>query len=74
LENRLKRMEEFLDKGHKIKVTIMFRGRENAKKQLGYDMAKNILEYFGDKIQIEKEPRKQGRMMIFIFGINKKHK
>lgn len=72
LETRLKRIEEFLQKGDKIKISIMFRGRENSKKQLGYDLAHKILNYFGTKIMIDKHPEKRGSVMFFVFGPNKK--
>lgn len=72
LETRLERMNEFLKKGDKIKVTIVFRGRENHKKELGYELAGKIINYFGDRIEVEKEPMKQGSLMTFTFGLNYK--
>ncbi|OGB62792.1 translation initiation factor IF-3 [candidate division CPR3 bacterium GWF2_35_18] len=72
LEIRLNRMTEFMKKGNKIKVSLFFRGRENTKKELGYELMQKILDFFGDKIQIEKPPLKQGGIMICIFGPNAK--
>ena len=67
LQQRINRMEEFMGKGDKIKITLLFRGRENTKKELGYDLMKKILGYFGPRILVEKGPIKQGSMMLFIF-------
>lgn len=71
LENRISRMETFLNKGNKIKITVQFRGRENAKKELGYELIQKILDYFGDKIVVEKYPLKQGSLMICIIAPQK---
>jgi translation initiation factor IF-3 len=56
--------EEFLEKHHKVKVTLMFRGRELDHKERGFQMLDRMakdLEHVG---QVEREPRFEGRIMV----------
>jgi len=68
LEVRLKKAEEFLNKGHKIIVEIILKGRErkfpDVAKQVIEDFIKSLKNTF--EIQIEQEPKKQGNKIIAI--------
>jgi translation initiation factor IF-3 len=68
---RLKRADEFLDKGNKVKLTVKFRGREMAHPEVGHVVVKSALSYFGDKIAIERETKFEGRNLTTIIGLNK---
>jgi len=61
---KVKHIKEFLEKGNKVKVTIQFRGREMAHKELGWELLERIkteLEEYGD---FEQEPKMEGRFLI----------
>ena len=55
---------KFLTDGCKVKITIMFRGRELAHKEFGIDLLKRILEELEDISEIDKEPTAEGRTIV----------
>lgn len=71
LEIRLKKADEFLEKGNKVKITVKFKGREMAHPEVGREVINQALAYFGEKIVIEREVRFEGRNLTAIVG-NKK--
>lgn len=71
LEIRLKKADEFLNKGNKVKITVKFKGREMAHPEVGREVINQALAYFGEKITIEREVRFEGRNLTAIVG-NKK--
>jgi len=60
-------MIEVLKEGDKVKVSIVFRGRQMAFKDKGYDLISKIAEDLKDYGTIEKEPKFEGRRLIAIF-------
>ena len=65
---KLKKLIEFLQNGDKTKVTIRFRGREMAHKELGMELLKRIegdLEEYGS---VEQFPKLEGRQMVMVLG------
>jgi len=71
---KLKKLIEFLENGDKTKVTIRFRGREMAHRELGMEMLKRVetdLEEYG---AVEQFPKMEGRQMIMVIGPIKKMK
>ncbi len=67
LNIKSKKVSQFLSKGNKVKVTVKFKGRENAHPNLGKELITKFLETVTEKYDIDKEPIKQGRQMtIFI--------
>ena len=63
-----KAIEKFLKEGHKVKVTIMFRGREMNHPELGFDLCNRTSEHLKDVANIEKVPKSEGRNMIMILS------
>lgn len=61
-------IEKFLKEGHKVKVTIMFRGRELNHPELGLDICNRTLEYLKEVANIERVPKSEGRNMIMILS------
>ena len=47
-ETKTRKVEHFLDEGHKVKVTIMFRGREQSRPELGYRLLSRLAEDIGE--------------------------
>lgn len=71
LQTRLNKAERFLKDGDKIFFRVKFRGREMAHLNFGFDLLNKIFGIFGDKIQIEREPKVEGRSITVIIGRNK---
>lgn len=64
LDTKAKHVQEFLDEGDKVKVTIRFRGRELAHTELGYDVLKKVEKRLKEgSYSIEKPAAMEGRFM-----------
>lgn len=68
LETRLRKAEEFLGDGNRVKLTIKFKGREMAHPETGYKVVGQALAYLGDKISVERETKFEGRNLTTIIG------
>ncbi len=65
-------VERFLKAGDKVKVTIMFRGREQSRPELGYRLLQRLAEDIGDLGFVESTPKQDGRNMVMVIGPTKK--
>ena len=63
LDTKAKHIQEFLDEGDKVKVTIRFRGRELAHTELGYDILNEVLKRLTSAYNIDKPAAMDGRNM-----------
>ncbi|MCL1864831.1 MAG: translation initiation factor IF-3 [Spirochaetes bacterium] len=59
--HKVNRAKDFLDKGDKVKFTLMFRGREMVHPELGFDVMEKIQDVLKDIGTIEKKPIQEGR-------------
>lgn len=66
LEVKLRKVTGFLEDGHKVKMTLFFRGRELAHKDLGFALADKIINQFGDTIAVDQQPQMTGKQIIFV--------
>jgi len=66
LELKMNRTREFLDEGHKVQFTMMFRGRQMAHKDIGFDNFRKIADDLEDVAKVEVAPRSMGRRMTMI--------
>ena len=64
--------EKFLSAGDKVKVMIMFRGREQSRPEMGYRLLQRIAADLGEVGYIESSPLQDGRNMTMVIGPNKK--
>jgi translation initiation factor IF-3 len=71
---KLKKLIEFLEEGDKTKVTIRFRGREMAHRELGMEMLKRVEKDLEEYGSVEQFPKMEGRQMIMVIGPTKKEK
>lgn len=62
-QTKLRHIRDFIEEGHRVKVSLMFRGRENAHKELGYDLLKRVVLDCEDIAVSDKEPQKMGRFL-----------
>lgn len=69
---KLRKLREFLDDGDKTKVTIRFRGREMAHKELGIELLKRIETDLEDIGGVEQFPKLEGRQMVMVLAPLKK--
>ncbi len=66
LEVKLKKVTGFLDEGHKVKITIFYRGREMAHKDIGFQLANRVIDQYGNDIVVEQTPQLNGKHLIFV--------
>jgi translation initiation factor IF-3 len=69
---KLKNALRFLEGGNKVKVTVMFRGREVTHPEFGFELMKRVAEEIGDAGQVEMAPRMAGRFMTMVIAPKKK--
>lgn len=65
---KLRNAQRFLKDGNKVKVTIMFRGREMSHPELGRDVLDRVAKELGDTIVREKPPKLEGRNMTMVIA------
>jgi len=65
-ETKKGHVERFLKAGDKVKVTIMFRGREQSRPELGFRLLQRLAEDIGDLGFVEAAPKQDGRNMIMV--------
>lgn len=66
------KLKSFLENGDKTKVTIRFRGREMAHKDLGIDLLKRVEKDLESVGAVEQFPKLEGRQMVMVLGPSKK--
>jgi translation initiation factor IF-3 len=70
-ETKRNKVMEFLQEGAKVKVTIMFRGREMAHRDLGFKMIERLIQEVGEAGQVETRPRLEGPNLTAILAAKK---
>ena len=73
-DTKTKKVEKFLADGHKVKVTIMFRGREVQHPELGTRILDRVADTVGHVARVEVVPRLDGRNMTMVLAPDKKAK
>ena len=71
-ETKKGHVERFLKGGDKVKITIMFRGREQSRPELGYRLLKQLAEDIVEYGIVESSPKQDGRNMIMVVAPTKK--
>lgn len=66
LSIKMRKVSDFLEAGHKVKITLIYRGRELAHKDVGFKLAEKIIEDFGDDIAVDQSPQFAGRQLNFV--------
>jgi translation initiation factor IF-3 len=68
LQFKVKHLREFLQEGNKLKITIMFRGREVLHRDKGEQLAAKVIDALKDVGEVEQRAKFDGRNIIIIFG------
>ena len=66
LEVKRRKITEFLEEGHKVKIMVVYRGRELAHKEIGFKLAHRIIESFGETIAVDQQPQFAGKQLGFV--------
>ena len=70
-ETKRNQVIKFIGAGDKVKVTIQFRGREQSRPELGYNLLKRLAEDVVEIANIEFAPKQEGRNMTMVLGPSK---
>jgi translation initiation factor IF-3 len=73
-ETKTRQVEKFLGQGHKVKVTIMFRGREMQHPELGHKILERVAESVNHFGKVEAMPKLDGRNMVMVLAPDKRAK
>ena len=68
LETKGRRAAKFLDGGDKVKLTVLFRGRENAHPEIGRALLDQLVEFLRPHGIVEQGPRLEGKAMTVFFA------
>jgi translation initiation factor IF-3 len=71
-ETKTRKVAQFLGEGHKVKITIMFRGREMQHPELGRRILDRVAEEVAEVGKVEVMPKQDGRNMTMVLGPDKK--
>lgn len=69
---KLRNLTRFLEDGDKAKVTMRFRGREHAHRELGLELLRRVEADLGGISVVEQQPQMEGRQMVMVLGPKKK--
>jgi translation initiation factor IF-3 len=70
-ETKLRHGQEFLQKGCKLKVTVVFHGREMAHRELGFQILDRFLQDIAEFGSVELRPKDIGRTIVTVIGPTK---
>ena len=71
-ETKKSHIERFLIGGDKVKVTIMFRGREQSRPEMGYKLLSRLAEDLAEVSMVEFAPKQDGRNMVMVLAPNRR--
>lgn len=70
-DTRLRKAEEFLEKGNQVKINVMFKGRELGRRQFGFEVLNRFIKSLG-VVKLVREPRMEGRVLAAMVVHEKK--
>lgn len=70
LQVKLRKVAGFLEAGHKVKITVIYRGRELAHKEMGFKLAEKVIDLLGDSIVVDQNPQLAGKQLQFVIRSN----
>jgi len=73
LQHKVRQIREFLADGSKVRLSLQFRGRENAHRDIGEDKISEVLEMIKDDCYVEQAPKTDGRIHFCLIGPPRKN-
>ena len=70
-DTKTRKVVNFLEEGHKVKIALMFRGRETTHPELGRKILDRVVEATADVGKVETSARQEGRQMTMVLGPDK---
>ncbi|MGA7757718.1 MAG: translation initiation factor IF-3, partial [Ilumatobacteraceae bacterium] len=70
-DTKTRNVIRFIDEGHKVKITLQFRGREMAHPELGSKILDDVLEAVGPAAKVDTQARLEGRSMSMTLSPDK---
>ena len=70
-DTKTRNVIKFIDEGHKVKVTLQFRGREMAHPELGTKILDDVLDAVGPAAKVDSQARLEGRNMSMVLSPDK---
>ena len=67
---KMNKVTKFLEAGHKVKITLFYRGREQAHREIGFKLAQKVIDDFGDTIVVDQPPQLAGKQLSFVIRSN----
>ena len=71
LQVKLRHIRKFLEENNKVKITMMFRGREIAYAEIGRKIMEGLIQELGDIGNVDQQPKLEGRNMVMIVAPKK---
>ena len=66
LEVKLKKIRKFLENGHKVRIQVVYKGREMAHKEIGYELIDKVMDQLSDNAILEQKPQMAGRNLSVV--------
>ena len=66
LEVKLRKVRKFLEEGHKVRIQVMYKGREMAHKEIGYELIEKITTLLEEVANVEQKPQMAGRNLSVV--------
>ena len=66
LEVKLKKIRKFLEGEHKVRIQVVYKGREMAHKEIGYELIDKIMEHLSEDAILEQKPQMAGRNLSVV--------
>jgi translation initiation factor IF-3 len=66
LEVKLRKVRKFLEEGHKVRIQVMYKGREMAHKEIGYELVEKITTLLAEVAIVEQKPQMAGRNLSVV--------
>lgn len=63
---KVRHIREFLGEGHRVKCSLMFRGREQAHQELGHQLMRRVMKDCEDMARVERSPEQMGRFIFMM--------
>ena len=66
LEVKLRKVRKFLEEGHKVRIQVMYKGREMAHKEIGYELVEKITTLLEEVALVDQKPQMAGRNLSVV--------